>query len=142
MAGALGQRLPERDLLLSPDHAVLFKGYLVPASALVNGRTIISTELEEWIDQTCLVYYNIELNSHGILCAEGLPIESFVDNVTRQVWDNHAEYLQLYGSETVMAEMALPRIKFRCQLPSALRTALESLVRGAAVQEADMVGSR
>ncbi len=141
-AGALGQRLPERDLMLSPDHAVLFEGHLVQASALVNGRTITYTKLEEWIDQPCLVYYNIELNSHTILWAEGLPVESFVDNVPRQVWDNHADYLQLYGSEPVMAEMALPRIKFRRQLPSPLRTALEALMRRAAVQEAEMVGSR
>ena len=39
-AGAFGAALPRRDLRLSPDHAVLVGGALIPVRYLVNGATI------------------------------------------------------------------------------------------------------
>ncbi|UFW43409.1 Hint domain-containing protein [Bradyrhizobium sp. WSM471] len=37
-AGALGPNMPWRDLLVSPDHALLVDDVLIQAGALVNGR--------------------------------------------------------------------------------------------------------
>src|SRR4028119_1687973 len=39
-AGALGDGLPRRDLLVSADHALFLDGFLIHAGALVNGSTI------------------------------------------------------------------------------------------------------
>ncbi len=39
--GAFGDGLPCRDLLVSPDHALLIDGRLVPAKLLINGMTIV-----------------------------------------------------------------------------------------------------
>ena len=71
---AFDDNVPHTDLLLSPDHAVFVDGVLICIRQLVNGSTI-RTE-RGW---TAVDYYHLELNDHGILLAEGLPAESYLD---------------------------------------------------------------
>ncbi len=126
-AGALGEAGPSRDLFVSPDHAILVEDHLVHASVLVNGSTIVQTEVSAWDSSEPIVYYNVELEAHALISAEGLTVESYVDNVPRKTWDNYSEYLQLYGQELSIRELPLPRIKFARQLPAALRFRLQQL---------------
>nr|WP_242011933.1 Hint domain-containing protein [Acetobacter oeni] len=90
-AGALGDELPRRDLSVSPLHAMYLDGVLVPALALVNGRTIVQAEQ---IDE--VAYFHVELESHDILIAEGTASESFVDDGSRGMFHNAGEYDGLY----------------------------------------------
>jgi hypothetical protein len=83
-AGAFGAKLPVRDLSLSPDHAVLVDGVLVPARYLVNGSTITREQVDE------VTYWHVELPAHGVLLAEGLPCESYLDTGNRAVFDHGA----------------------------------------------------
>ncbi len=132
-AGALGGGSPRRDLYVSSDHGILIEGHLVQASALVNDRTICRTTPEHWSPQRPITYYNLEFQEHELITAEGLLVESFVDNQARGAWDNHQHYLALYGEELPIREMPLPRIKYARQLSGMLRSHLQQLLAPATV---------
>ncbi|MRI56173.1 hypothetical protein D8770_19740 [Methylobacterium sp. DB1607] len=72
-AGAFGDGLPVRDLLLSPGHPVLVGDHLVPVMSLVNGTSLAR------MPATAVTYWHVELDAHDILLAEGLPAESYLD---------------------------------------------------------------
>ena len=119
--GALADRLPVRPLYLSPDHALLVDGLLVQAGALVNGTTIVRvTDVPERF-----LYVHVELADHALILAEGVAVETFVDNVARRRFDNYAEYAALYGEAgPTIAEIAAPRVKSARQVPAAVRRTL------------------
>ena len=121
-AGALAPNRPCRDLLLSPDHALLVDGVLIHAGALVNGSSIAR---ETSVPQT-FVYYHVELDDHALILAENTPAETFIDNVERRAFDNWAEHEALYPEGKPMAEMTLPRAKARRQVPQNQRAALDA----------------
>ena len=84
LAGAFGTGLPARDLVLSPEHALFLDAHLVPVRALVDGVSVIR---EAWESVT---YHHVELERHGVLLAEGLPAESYLDTGNRASFANGA----------------------------------------------------
>jgi autotransporter passenger strand-loop-strand repeat protein len=83
VAGALGAGIPRRDLLVSPDHAILLHGRLVPARLLLNGATVRRED-----GAADVTYFHIELGTHDILLAEGAAAESYLDTGNRAAFEN------------------------------------------------------
>ncbi len=81
-AGAFGPGLPCRNLLLSPDHAILFEDVLIPVKCLIDQKTIVQTP------RRAITYHHVELAHHAVLLAEGLPVESYLDTGDRQSFAN------------------------------------------------------
>lgn len=80
---AMGDGLPHRDLLVSPDHCLFVDGGLIPAVMLVNDMTIVQDRKRAGVH-----YFHVELDRHGILLAEGLPAESYLDTGNRSYFAN------------------------------------------------------
>ncbi len=104
-AGALSDGVPHADLLVSPAHALLVDGVLVPAGELLNGTTILrETGL------AVVEYIHIELARHDTVWANGAAAETFVDDDSRAMFSNAAEYAALYGGDAARAVYCAERV--------------------------------
>ena len=102
-ANAFGDRLPRRDLWLSPGHNIASDGVIMPISALINGRSVAQ------VKRTEVEYWHVELDAHDIMFAEGLPAESYLDCGNRTDFVNggafvvaHPDFRPKYWGETCL----------------------------------------
>ncbi len=91
LAGAFGSGLPQRDLRVSPDHALYIDGHLIEAKTLVNGVTVIVETATRFV-----TYHHIELASHDVVLAEGLAAESYLESGNRAMFENDAQPMVLH----------------------------------------------
>ena len=151
-AGALGDRVPQRDLWISPHHAMFFRdsnleGVLIEAQDLINGVSIVQAEAVDEVE-----YFHIELDSHDVIIANGALSETFVDDDSRSMFHNALEYDTLYADEAVAparAQYCAPRHHDGYQVEAARRMIAERAGLCAARAEAgelrgfiDHVGSK
>jgi Hint domain len=93
-ASALSENVPQRDLYVSPDHAMYIEEVLIAAEHLVNGVSIVRCH-----DVDNVQYFHIELERHDVIFAEGAAAETFVDCDNRLVFHNAAEFNELYPAD-------------------------------------------
>ena len=89
-AGAVAPGMPVRDLVVSPGHKLFFDGILIDAEHLVNGSTIVRETVDE------VTYWHVELATHDIMLAEGMPAESYLDCRNRSAFDNAPSVVDIH----------------------------------------------
>jgi hypothetical protein len=106
-AGAFGEKMPRRDLWVSPGHNIAAEGALMPACALVNGISVRQVEAPR------VEYFHVELDAHDILLAEGLPAESYLDCGNRTDFSNGGAFVAAHPDfkPRHWAQTCLPLVK-------------------------------
>ncbi|WP_046865755.1 Hint domain-containing protein, partial [Microvirga massiliensis] len=80
-----------------PEHALFIDGVLIPVRELVNGISIVPA-LPEGTE--VIEYFQILLDSHEVILAEGAPIETYLlRGRDYESFTNFIEYERLYGHE-------------------------------------------
>ena len=125
-ANALAENVPDRDLFLSPDHAVYIDGYLIPAKELLNHSNITRHSPDR------ITYYHIELDAHAVIFAENAAVETYLDTGNRSCFadadaaiipsQEHGDAMRRQGSCATLLESGKVLSSIRARI---LRTAAD-----------------
>ncbi len=81
---AVGPMMPSRDLRLAAGHRALIPGYRIsgvaddqPCLMRLKGLAMVSEAICVAQGAEAVTYYNLVFDRHEVICAEGLPVESF-----------------------------------------------------------------
>jgi hypothetical protein len=98
---ALDERTPRRALYLTAGHGLLLDGVLIKAVDLVN-ETSIAPALPAPADS--IEYFQIMLDRHDVVLAEGAPVETFLlEAENYEAFANFAEFARLYPADRHVA---------------------------------------
>ena len=119
---ALGLDVPNADLYVTKEHALLIDDVLVTAGSLINGTTITVYDPHE-LDE--LEFFHIKLERHNAIYAEGAPCETMISVEESAI--NFAEYLRNYGHPITQEVPCAPLLSCnsgRSEIRSRLRSAI------------------
>ncbi len=137
-AGAFAPGLPRRDLLVSPDHAMLVDDVLIPAHRLINGASIRQDTTLRTVR-----YIHVELDRHDLLLAEGLASESYLDTGNRGQFDGESGRRMLHPRfDTDPTAAALRAFAERGCAPLVLDGALAHAAHARLAARAEALGWR
>jgi hypothetical protein len=118
---ALSLDVPHTDLYLTEWHAIFVDGVLIPVGSLINGSTI---KLDDARELSELEYFNIKLEGHDVIYAEGAPVETLLEVDECAV--NFSGYLRKYGAPRTDEVRCAPIAPYggRDELRSRVRSAI------------------
>jgi len=119
---ALGLDVPNADLYVTKEHALLIDDVLVTAGSLINGTTITVYDPRE-LDE--LEFFHIKLERHNAIYAEGAPCETMISVEESAI--NFAEYLRNYGHPITQEKPCAPLLSCntgRNEIRSRFRSAI------------------
>ncbi|WP_168193122.1 Hint domain-containing protein [Rhodophyticola sp. CCM32] len=81
-AGSLGEGLPERDMMVSPQHRMLVAGdrtqlYFEESEVLVAAKHLVNHGSVQWLDPLRATYIHFMFDQHEVVLADGAWTESF-----------------------------------------------------------------
>jgi hypothetical protein len=82
----------------------------------VNGSTITQERGLDRVD-----YFHVELDTHDVLRAEGAPSGSFMDDDSRGMFHNAAEFAAMYPDAPVPGRFCAPKVDDGYQLEAIRR---------------------
>ncbi|GAA6199010.1 Hint domain-containing protein [Aquicoccus sp. SU-CL01552] len=115
--GALGAGLPERDMMVSPNHRVLIANdrtalYFEDREVLVAAKHLVGMEGVERVTQSAVTYIHFMFNQHEVVLSDGAWTESFQpgDLTLRGMdGDQRRELLELFPElETQQGQLNYP----------------------------------
>jgi hypothetical protein len=119
---ALAPDVPHTDLYVTPRHALLIDGMLIPAGSLINGTTIALYAAEEYGE---LEFFHIKLETHDVIYAEGAPSETLLR--VEETASNFADYLRNYGPPATQDILCAPLLLYggaRSEIKSRVRNVM------------------
>jgi Hint domain len=123
---AIAPEVPHADLYVTAEHALLIDGLLIPVGNLINGTMIARDEAPD-LDE--LEYFNIKVEGHDVIYAEGVPVETLREVDESAV--NFAEYFRMYGDPKTQQARCAPWVSYagaRGELKSRIRSAISPWV--------------
>ena len=118
---ALAPNVPHADLHVTGGHSLFLDGLLVPVGNLINGTSIRRDERD--CDE--LEFFHIKLESHDVIYAEGVPVDTLLNVDESAV--NFAEYFRRYGVPERPETPCAPRVTYgggRGEFKSRVRSAM------------------
>lgn len=92
--GAIAKNVPNKDLLVTPEHCLFFDGKFVPARMLVNGRSIFYDHAIAEYD-----FYHVETERHSVICADGVLTETYLDTGNRRGFYQYGTIVRFGGTQ-------------------------------------------
>ncbi|WP_238332799.1 Hint domain-containing protein [Acetobacter sp. DmW_136] len=89
---AIADGVPYKDMLITSEHCLFFKGRFVPVRMLVNGVSIFYDK-----SITSYDYYHVETEQHSVIQADGMLTESYLDTGNRRSFRQEGSVVTLGG---------------------------------------------
>ena len=112
--GSIMKNMPKEDTVITKEHKVLYKGKMVEAKELVNGRTVV---YEEYKGETL---YNILLSGEGKMVVNGMIVETLSpsNNISKLYKmlkgykeEEKQEIIKIYNEEKIKKNKSQMKVK-------------------------------